>query len=175
MVEAMAKPMKEDSEAVRALEMKASLMTNLLRNHAVSVTKHKNSLAGHRKRIDTMFSEFQGYILEAEANLQTILKVAMGGDDVTSTIGEETETMLNTILFNKGCLADYAETKMREFVKWLLTVAEVWEGGQLEVKDVVEAAKKQFSEKFVRGLREDIFQESAWPKGSRFIFGLRWR
>ena len=65
-IEAMAKPIKEEVEAVRALEQKAALMTNLLRSHALSITKHKNSLVGHKKRTDAMFAEFSAYILESE-------------------------------------------------------------------------------------------------------------
>ena len=42
------------------------------------------------------------------------------------------------------------------------------------MKDVVEKGKPQFSEKFIRGLREDIFQDAVWPKGGRFITGLTW-
>jgi hypothetical protein len=169
----MAKPVKEDTEAIRALEMKASLMTNLLRSHATSVTKHKNALVGHKKRTDTMFAEFQGYILEAEAQLQTILRVAMGGDDASMTVQAEASTMLPTI-FNKGCLADYAEDKTREFIKWLLSQTTVQEGTQIEIKDLVEKGKPDFSEKFIRSMREEIFQDSTWPKGGRFIAGLRW-
>lgn len=172
-IEAMAKPIKEDTEAIRALEMKATLMTNLLRSHATSVTKHKNALVGHKKRTDTMFAEFQGYVLEAEAQLQTILRVAMGGDETSATLQEEAATILPS-LFNKGCLADYAEDRVREFIKWLLAHTILQEGSQIEVKDIVEKGKPEFSEKFIRSMREEIFQESAWPKGGRFIAGLRW-
>jgi hypothetical protein len=170
-IEAMAKPVKEDTEAIRALEMKASLMTNLLRSHATSVTKHKNALVGHKKRTDTMFAEFQGYVLEAEAQLQTILRVAMGGDETSATLQLESSTMLPS-LFNKGCLADYADDRTREFIKWLLLHTTLQEGAQIEVKDVVDKGKPDFSEKFIRSMREEVFQESAWPKGGRFITGL---
>jgi hypothetical protein len=172
-IEAMAKPVKEDTEAIRTLEIKAALMTNLLRSHATSVTKHKNALVGHKKRTDTMFAEFQGYILEAEAQLQTILRVAMGGDETSATLQAESTTMLSP-LFNKRCLADYAEDRTREFIKWLLSQTTQYEGSQIEIKDVVEKGKADFSEKFIRSMREEIFQEAAWPKGGRFITGLRW-
>jgi hypothetical protein len=173
-IEAMAKPLKEETEVIRTLEMKAMLMTNLLRAHAIGVTKHKNALVGHRKRTDAMFAEFSSYILEAEAQLQTVLRVAMGGDGEANSVLAETETYLPAIVFAKEHVSDFADDKIREFVKWLLTVAEVREGTQIEIKDVLEKARKEgYGEKFVRGLREDVFQETAWVKGSRFIMGLR--
>ena len=173
-IEAMAKPVKEDTDAIRALEMKANLMTNLLRSHAQSVTKHKNSLVGHKKRTDAMFTEFQGYILEAEAQLQTVLRVAMGGDDASATVQAEAATLLPPTLFNKECLADYSDDKEREFIKWILAQVEVREGCQVDIKDIVEKGKsQQFSEKFIRGLREAVFTEGAWPKGSRTVVGMR--
>ena len=169
-IEAMAKPIKEDVEAIRALEMKAALMTNLLRSHATSVTKHKNALVGHKKRTDTMFAEFQGYILEAEAQLQTILRVAMGGDDASAEVQTEAATTLPP-LFNKKCLGDYVDDRTREFIKWLLAETQE-DSGQIEIKDLIDRGKSQFSEKFIRGLREDVFNDAAWVKGSRFITGL---
>jgi hypothetical protein len=173
-IEAMAKPVKEEAEAIRVLEMKAALMTNLLRSHALSITKHKNSLVGHKKRTDAMFAEFSSYVLEAEAQLQTVLRVAMGGDSETSEVLTESETHLPCIVFVKERLSDFVDDKIREFVKWLLTTVEVREGTQIEIKDVIELGKKKgYSEKWIRGLREDVFQESAWSKGSRFIQGLR--
>jgi hypothetical protein len=151
-------------------------MTNLLRSHAATVTRHKNSLAGHKKRTDTMFAEFQGFILEAEAQLQTVLRVAMGGDTISSEIGDDAKTMLSLTVFRKDCLAEFADDKLREFVKWLLAEVEVREGTQVEIKDLIERGKtRNFSEKFLRGLREDVFQESCWSKGSRFIQGMRWK
>ena len=175
-IEAMAKPVKEEVEAIRTLEMKASLMTNLLRAHALSITKHKNALVGHRKRTDAMFAEFSSYILEAEAQLQTVLRVAMGGDTETETVLAETETYLSSVVFVKERLSDCADDRVREFVKWLLTVVEVREGTQIEIKDILEKARKEgYSEKFVRGLREELFQETAWVKGSRFVMGMRLR
>jgi hypothetical protein len=174
-IEAMAKPVKEEVEAVRALEMKAALMTNLLRSHALSITKHKNSLVGHKKRTDSMFAEFSSYILEAEAQLQTVLRVAMGAEGAAETVLVETETYLSPVVFVKERLSDCADDRTREFVKWLLSVAEVREGTQLELKDFLERARKEgYSEKWVRGLREDLFQETSWAKGSRYLMGLRY-
>jgi len=173
-VEASAKPVKDDAAAVRAMEMKATLITNLLRSHATSVTKHKNALVGHKKRTDTMFAEFQGYVLEAEAQLQTILRVAIGGDEAAATHEAEATTALSTTIFRRPYLAEYSDDRTREFIKWLLSMVDVQEGAQLEIKEIVEKAT-QFSEKFVRGLREDVFEEAVWQKGSRFITGLRWK
>ena len=172
-IEAMSKPVKEDTEAIRALEMKASLMTNLLRSHSISVTKHKNALVGHKKRTDTMFTEFQGYILEAEAQLHTILRVAMGGDDASAEVHSDTSTSLPPI-FKHACLVDYVDDRTRDFIKWLLSQTRVQEGSQIEIKDIVEKGKADFSEKFVRSTREEVFIESVWPKGGRCIMGLRW-
>lgn len=174
-VEATAKPVKGDADAVRALEMKAALMTNLLRSHATSVTKHRNALVGHKKRSDTMFAEFQAYIMEAEAQLHTILRVAMGGEEATVTHEAELATALPTKIFKKEFLSEYVDDRTREFIKWLLTQVEAQEGSQIEIKDLVERGQKStFSEKFVRGCREDVFEETAWIKGARCITGLRW-
>ena len=174
-IEATAKPVKEEAEAVRALEMKAALITNLLRSHAVSVNKHKNSLVGHKKRTEAMFAEFSAHILEAEAQLQTVLRVAMGGDTDAATVLAETELQLSPIVFQKERLSDHSDDKGREFIKWLLTVAEVREGTQLELKDLIELSRKEgYTEKWVKAQREDIFQEMAWAKGSRFLLGMRW-
>jgi hypothetical protein len=174
-IEAMAKPVKDDSEAVRALQIKATLITNLLRNHKESVTKHKNSLVGHKRRMDTMFAEFQGYVLEADAQLQTILRVAMGDDMDSASALNEVNATLDPKIFKKPCIADFAEERVREFVKWFLQVTEAMEGSTLEVKDLIEKGKTQFSDKFVRGLREEVFQEAAWGKGSRTLAGFRFR
>jgi len=174
-IEAMAKPVKDDSEAVRALQMKATLITNLLRNHKESVTKHKNSLVGHKRRMDTMFAEFQGYVLEADAQLQTILRVAMGDDMDSASAQNEVNATLDPKVFKKPCIADFAEDRVREFVKWFLQVTEAMEGSTLEVKDLIEKGKAQFSDKFVRGLREEVFQDCAWGKGSRTLAGFRFR
>lgn len=173
-IEAMAKPVKEEAEAIRALEMKAALMTNLLRSHALSITKHKNSLVGHKKRTDAMFAEFSSYVLEAEAQLHTVLRVAMGGDSDTTEVLNDTETHLSCIVFAKERLSDFVDDKTREYIKWLLTVVEPREGTQIEIKDLLELSRKKgYSEKWVRTLREEVFQEAAWPKGSRFISGMR--
>jgi len=173
-IETMAKPVKEEAEAIRALEMKAALMTNLLRSHALGITKHKNSLVGHKKRMDAMFAEFSSYVLEAEAQLHTVLRVAMGGDSDTTEVLNDTETHLSCIVFAKERLSDFVDDRTREYIKWLLTVVEVREGTQIEIKDILELSRKKgYPEKWVRALREDVFQETAWVKGSRFILGLR--
>lgn len=172
-IESMSKPVKEEAEAVRSLEMKAALMTNMLRSHAQTITRHKNSIVGHRKRMDTMFAEFQGYVLEAEAQLQTMLRVALGGDESAAEVQSEADTSLPVAIFKKGCLADYADDRSREFIKWLLTTTEVDGNSQVEIKDIIERGKGTYPEKYVRGLREEIFQDGAWPKGSRFLVGLR--
>ena len=174
-VELAAKPQRDDSGAVLALQAKAALITNLLRSHAQTVQKHKNAVAGHRKRMDTMFSEFQGYILESEAQLNSLLRVAMGGEEATEAVEEESSRPLNPLVFKKEVLADCGEERVREFVRWLLTVAEVREGTQVELKDLLDRARVVgYGEKWVRGLRDDLFQESAWVKGARHLLGLRW-
>lgn len=175
-IEAMAKPVKEEAEAVRALEQKAALITNLLRSHAVSITRHKNSLVGHKKRTDAMFAEFNAHILESESQIQTVLKVAMGGDGETAAIQADAETTLVTSIFLKGTVGEFAEVKLRDFIKWLLSITDVHAGAQIEVKDLIEKGRKEgFSEKWVRAAREDVFQETAWPKGGRFLTGVRFR
>jgi len=175
-IEAMAKPVKEEAEAVRALEQKAALMTNLLRSHALSITRHKNSLVGHKKRTDAMFAEFNAHILESESQLQTVLKVAMGGDEDTAVVQADAETALTTSIFLKGTVGEFAEVKAREFIKWLLSITHIHTGAQIEVKDLIERSRKEgYSEKWVRAAREDIFQETSWPKGGRFLSGLRFR
>jgi chaperonin cofactor prefoldin len=170
-VESMAKPVKEDAVAIRALEAKGLLITNLLRSHIGGITKHKNSIIGHRRRMDAMFTEFQGYILESEAQLQTLLRVAAG--DVEQ-VQEDMDTELASTVFKKERLTDCDE-RQKDFMKWLLGVAVAEPGTQLELKDLIEKAKPEFGERAVRGFREDLFQESAWPKGSRFIMGIRMR
>jgi hypothetical protein len=68
------------------------------------------------------------------------------------------------------------EGRPKAFVTWLLTATEVQEGAQVEIKDIVERAKeKGFAEKFVREMREDVFQGTAWSRGARFLLGLKWR
>jgi len=123
--------------------------------------------------MDTMFAEFQGYILEADAQLQTILRVAMGDETDSASALYELHAKLDTKYFKKECVADFAEEKVREFTKWFMTVTEPMEGSTLEVKDLIEKGKAQFSDKFVRGLREEVFQDTVWGKGSRIIAGFR--
>ena len=65
-----------------------------------------------------MFAEFQGYVLEAEAQLQTILRVAMGDETDSADALKEVTTKLDSAVFKKECIADYAEEKVREFIKW---------------------------------------------------------
>jgi hypothetical protein len=138
------------------------------------VAKHKNALVGHRKRMDTMFAEFQGYLLEAETQLHTVLRVALGSETDQETVASEAETMLPASVFRKERLSDL-EDRQKEFVRWLFGKAFVHEGDQVEVKDLIERAKEGgFPEKWVRAVREVLFQESAWPKGSRVLLGMRW-
>jgi hypothetical protein len=172
-IEASAKPVKDDSDAIRALQIKAILITNLLRSHKESVTKHKNSLVGHKRRMDTMFAEFQGYILEADAQLQTILRLAMGDDTDSAEAMDELHTRLDQAFFKKECIADFAEEKVREFIKWFRGITEPKEGSQIEVKELVEMGKASFSDKFIRSLREEVFQEKVWGRGSRILSGFR--
>ena len=175
-IEGMSKPVKDDIETIRALEIKAALITNLLRSHASAVTKHKNSLVGHKKRTDAMFAEFSSYVLEAESQVNTVLRVAMGTDDATTEILTETETYLQSFVFLKERLSDFVDDKMREYVKWILSVTDVREGTQIEIKELIERARKSgFSEKWVRAARDDVFQETSWAKGSRFIQGLAFK
>lgn len=174
-VEELSRPMKEETETIRALEAKAALIVNLLRSHAQVVQKHKNSLVGHRKRMDIMFAEFQGMILEAEAQLQTLLRVALGGDEAAAEAQKEVDTSLSPLVFRKEQVSQISDDRQREFVKWLLVQAEAREGVQVEIKELLERAKVAgYSEKFVRGLREEMFQETAWSKGARYLLGLRW-
>jgi hypothetical protein len=143
-----------------------------------TMTKHKNALVGHRKRTDTMFAEFQGYILEAENQLTSMLRVAMGSDTEVAQVTEAEAMELPTAVFRKERLSLFSGDREREFIKWLLAHAEVQSSAHIEVKDLLERAKGApagFSDKFVRGLREDVFQEAAWSKGARTVFGLAWR
>jgi FMN phosphatase YigB (HAD superfamily) len=170
-LEANTHPVKEESEMLRGLEAKAALITNLLRSHASSVAKHRNSIVTHRKRIDTMFSEFQGYILEADSQLQTLLRIAVGNDSVVETAQVEADTILPSI-FKKPNLTDY-DTRQKQFITWLLSLCSFKEGSTVEIKVIVEAGKaKGFGEKWIRDLREEVFQDSAWVRGARFISGL---
>jgi len=175
LLEELFKPVRGDSEVVRQLEAKAMLIANLLRSHASSVSKHKNSLVGHRKRMDQMFAEFDSYLLESESQLQSLLRVAVGSQADALEVEAETETYLSALVFTKERLADL-EGRTKSFVAWFLSAAEFREGTQLEIKELVETAKeKGFGEKFVRDLRKDIFQVTAWPQGARFIVGAQWK
>jgi hypothetical protein len=174
-VEALARPIRGDSETVRLLEAKAALVANLLRSHAQSVAKHRNALVSHRKRTDSMFVEFQGYILESETQLQSLLRVAMGGEEDATAVEKDVGTALNPNVFVKDRLSDL-DGRAKAFVSWLLEVAEPREGTQLEIKELLDRAKERgFSEKFVRDCREDLFQGYAWARGARYILGLRWK
>lgn len=173
-LETFAKPAKEESETVRVLQAKATLVANLLRSHSVSVAKHRNALLQHKKRSEAMFTEFQGYVLESETQLQTLLRITMGDENDSDAAVREVDTVLPAFVFSKGRLADL-EGRTKEFVAWLLGATEAREGTQLEIKDLLERAKGQgFGEKFVRETREELFQPAAWARGSRFVLGLRW-
>jgi hypothetical protein len=174
-LEANANPVKDDSDIVRGLEAKGLLITNLLRSHTASVTKHRNSIITHKKRIDTMFVEFQGYIMEAEAQLQTLLRIAVGNDTTVATASLEAETELCERVFKKQRLSDYQD-RHKDFISWLLIVCEVREGSQIEIKRLIDSGKeKGFSEKWIRGLREELFHDAAWLGGARYITGLGWK
>jgi hypothetical protein len=163
---------KDESETVRSLEAKATLISNLLRSHSNTVVKHRNSIVTHKKRMDTMFVEFQGYIMEAETQLQTLLKIAMGNDTTVSVISLETETELDERIFKKARLSDFDE-RQKAFIKWILSICANDENGQVEIKRIIHAGRdKGFGEKWIRGEREILFQESAWIKGSRYITGI---
>ena len=173
-VETNTKPIKDESETVRGLEAKATLISNLLRSHSNTVVKHRNSIITHKKRMDTMFVEFQGYIMEAETQLQTLLKIAMGNDNTVSVASLEAETELDERVFKKPRLSECDE-RQKLFIRWLLHATSSDENGQVEVKRMIEGGvEKGFSEKWIRDLREALFQESAWTKGSRYINGIRW-
>ena len=173
-VETNTKPIKDESETVRGLEAKATLISNLLRSHSNTVVKHRNSIITHKKRMDTMFVEFQGYIMEAETQLQTLLKIAMGNDNTVSVASLEAETELDERVFKKPRLSDFDE-RQKLFIRWLLHATSSDENCQVEVKRMIEGGvEKGFSEKWIRDLREALFQESAWTKGSRYINGIRW-
>jgi hypothetical protein len=173
-LEAAAKPVAAESDALRALETKAALIANLLRSHAASVAKHKNSLVTHRKRMDSMFAEFTAYVMESETQLQALLRVATGSEAEAEEVEKDAETYLSALVFQKQRLSDL-EGRTKSFVAWLLESAVAQEGSQIEIKEMLDRAKERgFSEKFVRDLREDIFQGTAWARGARFILGLKW-
>lgn len=170
-LEAQAVPLKDESEVVRGLEMKAALIANLLRSHCASVAKHRNSIFTHKKRIDSMFTEFQGYIIESETQLQTLLRLAIGSEDAAA----EAETHLPSTVFKRERLSDYEE-RVKVFIAWLLKTVSVQEGTQIEIKELLERGKEGgFAEKWIRDLREEIFQPVAWSKGARYISGLSWK
>ena len=122
--------------------------------------------------MDTMFTEFQGYILESETQLQSLLRVALGSEEEEAEVRQESEMMLAPLVFSKERVSDF-DGRPKAFLLWLLSAATVREGTQMEIKELIEKAKeKGYGEKFVRDLREDMFQPSAWEKGSRFIMGL---
>ncbi len=177
--ETMRPQAKEESEALRAAQYNVQLITQLLKSHMDTMTKHKNALVGHRKRTDAMFAEFQGYILEAENQLTSMLRVAMGSDTEVAQVTEAEAMELPLAVFRKERLSLFSGEREREFIKWLLAHAEVQSSAHIEVKDLLERAKAAtpaaFSDKFVRGLREEVFQEAAWSKGARTVFGLAWR
>jgi hypothetical protein len=122
-----------------------------------------------------MFAEFQSYILESEAQLQTLLRVALGDEEESEDVVKETETFLPSTVFQKHRLSD-CEGRTKAFVTWLLAATEAGEGIQMEIKEMLERAKGVgFSEKFVRDLREEMFQPVAWAKGARYLMGLHWK
>jgi hypothetical protein len=86
-------------------------------------------------------------------------------------VQHDLDTTLSPIVFKKERLADCDESE-KKFLKWLLEIVEVREGVQIELKELIEMAKPHFGERAVRGFRE-LFQETAWQKGSRFILGIR--
>ena len=171
-LEANKTPIKEESEVVRSLEAKGALIANLLRNHSNNVTKHRNAIITHKKRTDNMFTEFQGYILEADTQLQTLLRIAIGNEETVTLASIQAETELPERIFKKQRLSDYQD-KQKEFITWLLSITNFDEKGQIEIKGIIDAGKeKGFSEKWIRELREDMFQDSAWMRGSRYITGF---
>jgi hypothetical protein len=170
--ELYSKPPQEETETVRNLEMKATLVANLLRSHSATVSKHRNAIVSHKKRVDGMFAEFQSYIMESDSQIENLLKVALGSDKESDEVLKETETTLPSSVFLKERLSEY-DGRTKSFVSWLLEVTKG--GGQLEIKELIERARAPgFGEKFVRDSRDDVFQQMAWIKGSRFIHGLQW-
>ncbi len=177
-VESVARAQGGDlAHQTHALETKAALIANLLRSHSQTVARHKNSLLGHKKRVESMFTEFQGFLLEEEAQLQTLLRVAMGGEEQVAAVADDADLLLSPVVFCKERLSEIREDKAKEFVRWLLGACDVQEGAAVQIKDLLERAKaeRRYADKWVRGLREDVFQETAWGKGAREIGGLRWR
>ena len=165
----------EESEAVRNLEQKAFLISTLLKTHEQTIIKHRNSLAGHKKRIDAMFSEFQAFLVESESQTTNLLKIAMGSQTEQTTLAQTIEVTLPLQVFLKDKLIEYNE-KDQKFIQWLLSKTTLDEDKELQLSDLVEKAKEEnFGEKYVRGTRESCFQERAWGKGGRIIRGLSWK
>ena len=122
--------------------------------------------------MDTMFTEFQSYVTEAEVQIKTVLRLAVGGD-----AGEEAQEEAETILppaFKKQRLSDY-DGQPKAFLSWMLDIVEPKENSNIEIKDLVEKGKvRGFSEKFIRSQRE-IFNDDVWGRGGRFIQGVAWK
>jgi hypothetical protein len=165
----------EDSEAVRNLEQKASLISTLLKSHEQTIVKHRNSLAGHKKRIDAMFSEFQAFLVESESQTTNLLKIAMGSQTEQTEVAQKVDVVLPLQIYSKETLVEYNE-KDQKFIQWLVSKTTLDEDKEIQLSDVVEKAKEDgFAEKYVRGTRESCFQERAWGKGGRIIRGLSWK
>jgi hypothetical protein len=122
-----------------------------------------------------MFAEFQAYLMESDTQVQNVLRIAIGTEDESDEIQRDSETYLPALVFSKERLSDL-EGRSKAFVSWLLGAAEVREGGDLRVKDLIDKARdKGFSEKFVRESREEIFQPTSWASRSPLIVGLVWK
>jgi hypothetical protein len=174
-VEEFAKPVQTESDMIRTLEMKSAIITNLLRGHASSISKHKNSLVSHQKRMDQMFSEFKAYLMESDTQLQNVLRIAVGTADESAEVERDAETYLPALVYKKERLSDL-DGRLKSFTSWLITATEVREGTQIKVKDLLDQAKeKGFAEKFVRDTREELFQPVAWALRSQYILGLQWK
>jgi hypothetical protein len=174
-VEEFAKPVQTESDVIRTLEMKSAIITNLLRGHSVSISKHKNSLVSHQKRMDQMFAEFKAYLMESDTQLQNVLRIAIGTADESAEVERDAETYLPALVYKKERLSDL-DGRLKAFTSWLLTATEVREGTQIKVKDLLDQAKeKGFAEKFVRDTREELFQPVAWALRSQYILGLQWK
>jgi hypothetical protein len=168
---------KKESDSEEQLKQKALLVGNLIRNHSGNVVKHRNSLATHKKRTDAMFVEFQSYLMEAETQINTVLRlvIAEASDEAALAVAAATELPLN--VFVKSCLTDFAERE-REFVAWFLSETELREGSAITVKSLLDRAvehKKSYNEKFVRGMRSVVFQEGVWPQGARTLHDVAWK
>jgi hypothetical protein len=137
--------------------------------------KHRNSLAGHKKRIDAMFSEFLAFLVESEAQTTNLLKIALGSSQEQKDVAQSLETVLPLQIFSKAKLVDYNE-KDQKYIYWLLSATVLNEDKEITINDLVEKAKGEgFGEKYVRGSRENCFQDRAWAKGGRVIRGLSWK